>query len=855
MASLSKINIKFFADLKQFSTQMQTVNRSLTKTGKKMKNVGAGLSVGLTAPIVALGVKSFNVFAEFEDQLAKVKAISGATATEFALLRASAEDLGATTRFTATEVGGLQLNLSKLGFDPTQINATTDAILNLALASGEDLASSAFVAAGTLRAFGLEVSQTNRIVDVMAKAFGSSALDLEKFKTAMGVAGPVAKNAGVQIEQATAQLGVLLNANIDASTAGTSLRNIYLTLAETGLTYNQALNKISKSTNKNATALDLFGKRGATAAVILADNQVAALALGLSLEDSAGAAADMARIMDDTAKGSMARMRSGFESLFITIGDTLAPTIRKLADSIADLVSGFKDLAPVTQKILIALAAFAAAIGPILIAVGFLATTVIPGLITVFAYITTTVIPGLITAFAALKVAILSNPIGALVTVLTAVVAVAFIANSRFTELTDATKEFADVTARAGKNIAKEKVALDGLLRTANNEKLSKQERIKAINELNRIVPQYNKELSLETLNTDKNTLATGRYISALLLKAKVLAAQSKLVEVEARQLDLDLGIEDAVLPTAWQNFKNYLQGFGGFKLGDLEDATIAANLAVEEAALDSLRLKLESFIDENQSLVDALTKVAKVVEVVEPGLEGMGDAYGKVAVLSNLAGYGVTGLTDDLKIAAIEIPKAMTQVDSALVASTAAAMAFNERASAAIKGAAVDIAAGFGEILGSFAAGEGGLKQISGLILNTLGNLIVQLGKIAIAAGVGLLAITTAFETLGGVGAIAAGVALVAFGSFIKSQVQAAPGVALAKGGLAFGETLSLIGDNKNAAFDPEVVSPLSKLKDFINPGEGGGTKLDINLDSIIRGADLELVIGRVVERKLRTH
>jgi len=124
--------------------------------------------------------------------LAKVQAVSGASASEFKSLSDSALKLGANTRYTAQQVAELQLNLSKLGFKADQINGTTESILQLALATGEDLGQSATVAASTMRGFGLEITDMQRIVDVMANSFSSSALDLEKFSTSMGVLAPVA---------------------------------------------------------------------------------------------------------------------------------------------------------------------------------------------------------------------------------------------------------------------------------------------------------------------------------------------------------------------------------------------------------------------------------------------------------------------------------------------------------------------------------------------------------------------------------------------------------------------------------------------------------------------------------------
>ena len=154
----------------------------------------------------------------------------------------------------------------------------------------------------------------------MAKSFTSTALDMSKFSTAMATVAPVAKNAGLSIEEATAFIGTLADAGIDASTAGSALRNILLDTAKKGITLEEAFNKINTSTNKNATAMDLFGKRGATVAAILADNQEKAAGLTDKFNDAAGAAADMAAIMEDNLEGDLAKLSSAFEGLILGEG-------------------------------------------------------------------------------------------------------------------------------------------------------------------------------------------------------------------------------------------------------------------------------------------------------------------------------------------------------------------------------------------------------------------------------------------------------------------------------------------------------------------------------------------------------
>jgi hypothetical protein len=369
----SGVNIRVGWDLKAFSKSNQNLSRSLKKTATKMKSVGKSMSTALTLPIVALGGASLKVFADFEQSMAKVQAVSGATGAEFQKLNTLAKDLGISTRFTATQVAELMLNYSKLGFSSAEIDKITESTLELALATGEDLATSAEVAGSTLRGFGLEASEMQRVVDVMAQSFSSSALNLEKFSTSMATLAPVAKNANVSLEDATGFLSILVDRGVDATTAGTGLRNIFLDLAGSGQSLESAMSEIANSTNKNKVAFDMFGKRGATVAAIMADNAAEAKGLSKEYVNSAGAAKKMAEIMDNTLEGSMLKVKSAVEGLGISFGEILAPTIKKVGAFISELAIQFADLSPETKKTIVVIAALVAAIGPLIFIVGSLA--------------------------------------------------------------------------------------------------------------------------------------------------------------------------------------------------------------------------------------------------------------------------------------------------------------------------------------------------------------------------------------------------------------------------------------------------------------------------------------------------
>lgn len=345
--------------LKALNSELDRNNKILEKNsdrlGKQRIGIGryskaiGGLRSGLAQLGLAFGVftlikDSFNIIKDFDQAQANLASILGVTADQMSVLTEQAKELGATTRFTATEVSSLQKEYAKLGFTQKEIENVTEATLELAAAAGTDLATAAEVTGATLRAFGLDTSETQRVVDVMSKSFSSSSLDMEKFATAMRSVAPVAKNAGLSIERTTALLGTLTDRGIDASTAGTGLRNIFLELAKRGITFEEAMLQINEATDKNAKSLELFGKRGAVVGTILAETGADVSILEEKLNNAGGAAKEMADTQLDTLSGAIALLRSAWEGLILKFEegsdatDFLKNIIKFLAENLVEIV-------------------------------------------------------------------------------------------------------------------------------------------------------------------------------------------------------------------------------------------------------------------------------------------------------------------------------------------------------------------------------------------------------------------------------------------------------------------------------------------------------------------------------------
>jgi len=337
LEAVEKQNKELAGQIDKVKKEVKGVDKAGSKLGGTLKKVGAQFAAAFAAQqLIRDAIKTIS---DFQQENARLASILGKTRQQITALSNDAKRLGASTAFTANEVSKLQTEFAKLGFSEREILQVTEATLQLAAATQSDLSQAASIAGATVRGFGLDASETQRVVDVMAKSFSSSALDLGKFEVAMRTVAPVADSAGVSIEQTTALLGVLADRGLDASTAGTSLRNIFLELSAKGLTFDEAMQKINESTDRNATALDLFGKRGSTAANIIAGAAGDVANLNEKLEQAAGTAETMANEQLNTLTGSITILKSAWDGLILSLEDGEG-ILGRAAKGLIDLTTG-----------------------------------------------------------------------------------------------------------------------------------------------------------------------------------------------------------------------------------------------------------------------------------------------------------------------------------------------------------------------------------------------------------------------------------------------------------------------------------------------------------------------------------
>jgi len=338
-AAIAKVNTGLKAHRRQLLVtrqEMLGIDGFTTRLGKSFSKMGTSIVAGFAGmfaiqKIGQLFSNATKIFKDFEQANANLASVLGTTVDKISTLTEDAKRLGAATAFSATEVAKLQTEFAKLGFTEEQILNATEATLDLAAATGSDLAQAAAIAGATLGGFGLDAKETQKVVDVMAKSFSTSALDIEKFRESMKFAAPAAKAVGVSVEETTALLGTLANAGISGSLAGTGLAKTFTMLNKEGLTLQEGLEQVANSQNKLQTATDLVGQTAAKSFLVLAEGTETTKALKTGLENAGGAAKRMADTQLDTLEGKTKILNSAFEGLVLGLlsGDSAFSSIAK----------------------------------------------------------------------------------------------------------------------------------------------------------------------------------------------------------------------------------------------------------------------------------------------------------------------------------------------------------------------------------------------------------------------------------------------------------------------------------------------------------------------------------------------
>lgn len=370
--------------------KMETVGNSIAGAGKKM--------MGVTTVIGGVGVAAVKTAADFDSAMSQVAAVSGATGKDFDALRNKAREMGAKTKFSATEAAEAMNYMAMAGWKTEDMLDGIEGVMNLAAASGEDLATTSDIVTDALTAFGLSAKDSGHFADILAAASSNANTNVSMMGETFKYCAPIAGALGFSAEDTAEAIGLMANAGIKSSQAGTALRTIMNNLAGDVKISGKAIGDVTiATTNADGSMRDLsdiladcrsaFGnltesEKAQAAESLVGKNAMSGFLalmnagqgdidkLSSAIDNCDGSAEKMAMTMQDNLAGQLTILKSQLQELAISFGDILMPAIRAIVSKLQDFVDKLNGMDEGTKRTIVTIALLVASIGPLLVIIG-----------------------------------------------------------------------------------------------------------------------------------------------------------------------------------------------------------------------------------------------------------------------------------------------------------------------------------------------------------------------------------------------------------------------------------------------------------------------------------------------------
>ena len=395
-------------DLEEFNTGLNEAQRQLQLTtddmshlsqaGGIMQGLGAAITAGVTVPVMAFGKSAVEATQTFNASMSKTGALMGATKSEMTQLSNAAKEYGASTQFSATECSDALGYMALAGWDANQSISALPGVLNMAAASGMDLAQASDLVTDYLSAFGMEASQAGEMADVLSYAQAHSNTTTEGLGEAFKNCAANAHAAGMDLQTTTALLGQLANQGLKGSEAGTALtavmRDMTAKMKNGAIQIGKTKVQVQDANGNYRDMIDILadvesatnGMGDAERAAALQSTFTADSIKGLNLllnagsgsakdfrnqlNDCGGSAEEMAKKMNDNLAGDIKACQSAFESMQLAVGEKLDPVLRKAVQTLTKLFAAISKIPAPIMTVIMILLSILAVLGPLLLIVG-----------------------------------------------------------------------------------------------------------------------------------------------------------------------------------------------------------------------------------------------------------------------------------------------------------------------------------------------------------------------------------------------------------------------------------------------------------------------------------------------------
>ena len=391
-------------DLERQADRSAVALQKIAATGEKLKTVGSAIEgVGqklmpVTAAVGGIATAAVKVASDFDSAMSQVAAVSGATGKELEALRDKAREMGSRTKFSASEAAEAMNYMAMAGWKTSDMLSGIEGIMNLAAASGEDLATTSDIVTDALTALGLSAEDSGHFADILAAASSNANTNVAMMGETFKYCAPVAGALGFTAEDTAEAIGLMANAGIKSSQAGTAMRSMMTNLTGEVKFTGDAFGELTVQTTNTDGSMRSLGdiltdcraafaqmsesEKAANAEALVGKNAMSGFLavmnaapgdiekLNNAINNCDGTAERMAETMQDNLAGQLTILKSQLEELAISIGEILMPSIRQIVGWIQGLVDWLNGLDEGTKKVIVTVALVAAALGPVLIVVG-----------------------------------------------------------------------------------------------------------------------------------------------------------------------------------------------------------------------------------------------------------------------------------------------------------------------------------------------------------------------------------------------------------------------------------------------------------------------------------------------------